>query len=114
MEEEPLVGNPAELSSQIKQLLKDSIPPETISTTLRQNGFTTKSSRKGGGDPKYRYELPKAKLEEIIERYATEDLPSPDYVPRQTERVDSAPSKSNAEDVVDVVGNTEEIEVIKI
>jgi hypothetical protein len=75
MDEDPLVGNATELSQMFTNLLADSVLPDTISTVLRNYGFKVKSCRKGGGDPKYRYELPKAKLAEILERYAAEELP---------------------------------------
>jgi hypothetical protein len=76
-EEDPLVGNPSELSEQFARALKDNVPPEMISAVLRQYGFKTKICRKGPGDPKYRYELPMDKLEDIIERYGAMDRPSP-------------------------------------
>ena len=40
-----------------------------ISHLLREYGFKTKSVRKDG-TPKYRYVLPKGKLEDIVARYA--------------------------------------------
>jgi hypothetical protein len=73
-EEDPLVGNPTELSELLKKLSHEPDSPETISAVLRNYGFKTKSCRKNGGDAKYRYELPKAALAEILERYGAPDL----------------------------------------
>lgn len=70
--EDPLIGTASELFERCKQLLMD--PPSTweISATLGQFGFKTKSHRKNGGEPRKRYELPKIRLVELLQRYGGE------------------------------------------
>jgi hypothetical protein len=69
--EDPLVGTAIELNG-ICANLQDPPSQEAITSTLRTYGFETKSCRKDGGEPRYRYVLHKAKLEEILVRYGAE------------------------------------------
>jgi hypothetical protein len=72
----PLVGSASELSVMFANLA-DPPSPDTISSTLRLYGFKTKSRRKNG-QAAYRYELSKARLAELLERYGVEELPEPE------------------------------------
>jgi hypothetical protein len=78
--EDPLVGSPSELSELCAQLLADAPSAEMITRTLRQYGFVTKSCRKGLLGPRQRYELPKAKLAEILARYGAEEWEAKGFV----------------------------------
>lgn len=71
--EDPLVGSPTELSDLCAALLSEMPAPEMITRTLRRYGFVTKSRRKDKSGPSYRYELQKAQLTEILERYGVDD-----------------------------------------
>jgi len=75
-DDDPLVGSATELSAMCSNLA-EAPSSETISATLRMYGFKTKSLRKGG-QPAYRYELPRETLLELLERYAVEELPEPE------------------------------------
>jgi hypothetical protein len=106
------VASPTELCEMFTRLLEDSTSPDTISATLRQYGFKTKSCRKGDGPgaPRYRYVLPKAKLVEILQRYAEE----PEIREREpkaaeaTATVAVATTEAAEDDVVSVVASLEE------
>jgi hypothetical protein len=74
--EAPLVGSASELSVMFANLA-DPPSPDAISSTLRLYGFKTKSRRKNG-QAAYRYELSKARLAELLERYGVEELPEPE------------------------------------
>lgn len=68
--EDPLVGNPTELKA---QLANCDPPPEefAISRVLHQYGFEKKSMRRQGtDDPRYRFVIRRARLSELIERFA--------------------------------------------
>jgi hypothetical protein len=70
--EDPLVGNASELTADCANLEP---PPDSfaVSRVLRNHGFRTKSIRKDGGKPAYRYSLSKAERKELVERW-TSDL----------------------------------------
>jgi hypothetical protein len=75
-DEDPLIGNPTELSGLCDKLFADPASKDDISAALKQFDFNMKSCRKNG-EPRHRYDLPKAKLSEILERYGWEELPIP-------------------------------------
>jgi hypothetical protein len=70
--EDPLVGNATELAGLCGNL-ETPIEPYTVAQVLRNYGFKTKPIRKNGEKPLYRYNLSKAALQEVVERW-TSDL----------------------------------------
>jgi hypothetical protein len=66
-DQDPLVGNPKELAGMCANS-EEPIDEHAISQTLRKYGFKPKSKRKDG-DPAYRYVLPKASLQELVDRW---------------------------------------------
>ena len=98
MDEDPLVGTPTELGGMFMKLLNEEVLAETISSVLRQYGFKTKSCRKDGGQPAYRYELPIVNLTEILERYGGLDAPMAERIaekPQQPEMAEPLPEGEN-------------------
>ena len=70
--EDPLIGNAVELAAMCANS-EEPIEESLISQTLRKYGFKTKSSRKQGvGDPRYRYTLPRAELQDLVDRWVGE------------------------------------------
>jgi hypothetical protein len=69
--EDPLVGNATELTDRCAQHLGEKPESLDVSGVLRRYGFETKSIRKDGGDPKYRYSLPLGDLAELLARYGS-------------------------------------------
>ena len=67
----PLIGNGTELAEMCAPLLGEKPENLPVSAVLRKYGFEPKSSRKDGGEPKYRYSLPLTALEEILKRYGS-------------------------------------------
>jgi hypothetical protein len=69
--EDPLIGNATELAAQCANL---EAPPDIfmVSRVLRNYGFKTRSVRKDGGNPVYRFSLSKTELQEVIDRWAAE------------------------------------------
>lgn len=72
MTSDPLVGNSKELAELIGM---DEPYAARVSQALRRHGFKAKSIRVDGNDPLKRYELPKSKLKEIVERYGQIQVP---------------------------------------
>jgi hypothetical protein len=70
--EDPLVGNASELFAMCSNL---SEPPteSAISQVLRQYGFKNRSHRKHGEAPRHRYWLSKAELQDVVDRWATDE-----------------------------------------
>ena len=70
--ESPLLGSASELAELCTGL--SSHPNEyTVASSLRKFGFESKSIRKGG-EPRYRYSLKREELEEVLERYGSEQV----------------------------------------
>ncbi len=67
-DDDPLVGNATELAGLCANS-EETIDDGLISQTLRRYGFKTKSVRKDGDQPLYRYSLSKASLQELVDRY---------------------------------------------
>lgn len=70
-DEGPLVGNASELAGLCANS-EEPIDDQTITQTLRRYGFKTKSVRKDGANPLYRYSLSKADLQDLVDRYVVE------------------------------------------
>jgi hypothetical protein len=70
--EDPLVGSATELAANCANL-ETPADAFTVSRVLRNYSFKTKSIRKDGEKPAYRYSLSKAALKEVVERW-TSDL----------------------------------------
>jgi hypothetical protein len=87
----PLIGNASELAAMCGNY-GESIDQHLISQTLRKYEFKPKSIRKDGGDPLYRYELSKARLDELVDRW----VPQSESDPVQTK--DASPETGPAGD----------------
>lgn len=70
-EDDPLIGNATELVADCGNS-EENFDELVISQALRRYGFKTKSIRKNGSDPRYRYELSKKSLEEVVKRWVPE------------------------------------------
>jgi len=66
--EDPVVGNAKELAGMCANS-EEPMDETVISQTLRKYGFKPKSIRKDGGDPLKRYELSRASLQDLVERW---------------------------------------------
>jgi Protein of unknown function (DUF3631) len=66
--DDPVVGNAGELAMRLELGVLES-GPERVSRALRSFGFRTKSVRLGGDDGRKRYSVPRAELDDLLERY---------------------------------------------
>jgi hypothetical protein len=73
-EEDPLVGNASELASRLNGVLGE-VDGSKISEVLRRHGYETKSVRKTGDNPLYRYSLSYASLADLVDRYSGTGMP---------------------------------------
>lgn len=87
-DEDPIVGSASELAAMCANQV-DPPTDQTIPSVLRAYEFRTKSIRKDGGEPRYRYELARAKLEEILNRYGTREQAEAPKEHPQNVRVES-------------------------
>jgi hypothetical protein len=69
--EDPLDGNATELTDRCAVHLEEKPESLDVSAVLRRYGFETKSIRKDGGDPKYRYSLRFGDLAELLAHYGS-------------------------------------------
>lgn len=92
--DDPLIGTASELAKMCGNLAE---PPNefAIGHVLRNYGFKSKSIRKAGEDPKYRYVLRQKDLQEVVDRWAGE--------PEEEVEVNESTKASAASDVVGVV-----------
>jgi hypothetical protein len=67
--EDPLVGNATELAARCVNL-EAPVDRNTVSRVLRKYEFEAKSVRRNGQDPRQRYSLSKAALQEVVARWA--------------------------------------------
>lgn len=65
----PLIGNATELAEMCAGPLGEKPENLPVSAVLRKYGFKTKSARKDGSEPKYRYSLASSALVELLARY---------------------------------------------
>jgi hypothetical protein len=68
-DEDPLVGNPTELVQRCAELT-ETIDHLSLGALLRRYQFKSKSVRIGNENPKQRYSLSKAELDELVLRFA--------------------------------------------
>jgi hypothetical protein len=67
----PLVGSASELAERLHSVIDGGIGEYDVSGVLRRYDFKTKSTRlRGEEQPRYRYSLPYAALQDLCERYA--------------------------------------------
>jgi len=64
-----IVGNAQELSQRCAEILGQKPDEIPVSSVLRRFNFQTKSVRKPGEDPRHRYCLPSAQLDDLLARY---------------------------------------------
>jgi hypothetical protein len=71
--DDPLVGSASELATQCTNLAE---PPNEygVGRVLKSYGFKSQSNRKTGEDPKYRYILSRKDLQEVVDRWANDEL----------------------------------------
>ena len=69
--EDPLVGNASEIAAKCANF-ETPVEQYTVSKVLRKYGFKTKSVRKDGEKPLYRYCLSHAELKEVVERWVSD------------------------------------------
>jgi hypothetical protein len=67
----PLIGNATELAEMCAGPLGEKPENLPVSAVLRKYGFETKSTRKDGSEPKYRYSIPSSALVELLARYGS-------------------------------------------
>lgn len=71
--EDPLIGNATELAEKLQPLV-DKVDEHAISALLRKYDFKPKSKRRPGEQPRSRYILAQADLQDLCDRYAAEIL----------------------------------------
>lgn len=67
-DENPLVGSASELVQKLGASVEN-VDELKVGEVLRRHGFEAKSTRKGGGEPRYRYSLSYESLADLAERY---------------------------------------------
>jgi hypothetical protein len=70
-DDDPLVGNASELAGLCANS-EEPIDEQAVSQTLRRYGLKTKSTRKNGDEPRYRYTLSREALQELVDRWVGE------------------------------------------